>query len=98
MTLAAVLTTMVDPKDPHETKIYTFDWTNQLNSSATIAGSTWVVTGVTNVQDSIVTGNLSTSIKLSGGVDGQDYICTNRVTTSDGETLERSGLLRVRQL
>jgi hypothetical protein len=87
----------VEPKDPQESKIYTMDWTNGLNSGATISASTWVVTGLTNAADTIVTGSLKTTIRLSGGVDGNDYTCTNTVTTSDGETLERSGVVQVRQ-
>lgn len=87
----------VDPKDPAEAKFYTMDWTAQLNSGATISTTAWVVPGLTNVTDSIVTGNLKTTIKLSAGVDGQDYPCTNTITTSDGETLVQTGVVRVRR-
>lgn len=88
----------VEPKDPQESKIYTMDWTDGLNTAATISTSVWVVTGLTNVADTIVTGSLKTTIKLSGGTAGTDYSCTNTITTSDGETLERSGTVRVRSL
>jgi hypothetical protein len=86
-----------DPKDPSEVKTYTVDWTPQLNSGATISTSTWVLpTGITNSADGIVSANTATSILLSGGTHNTDYACINRITTSDGETLEQTGLLRVR--
>lgn len=87
----------VEPKDPGESKYYTMDWTAKLNSGATVSGSSWVVTGLTNVTDAIVTGSVKTTVKLSGGIDGQDYRCENTVTTSDGETLVQTGVVRVRK-
>jgi hypothetical protein len=88
--------TGVEPKDPGESAIYTMDWTAFLNSGATISTSTWTATGLTVVTSGIVTGNLKTSVKISGGVDGQDYEPVNEIVTSDGETLRRSGVLPVR--
>jgi hypothetical protein len=89
------LSTAVDAKDPQETRMYTMDWTDGLNASATVSGSTWVVTGLTNAGDSVI-GGTKTTVLLSGGTAGTDYTCTNTITTSDGETLERSGIVRVR--
>ena len=90
--------TAVDDKDPDATVIYTMDWTNRLNSGATISTSDWTIqVGLTKVTAGIVTGNLKTSVKLSGGTAGTDYTCTNSVTTSDGETLELTGIVRVRE-
>lgn len=89
----------VEAKDPDESKIYTMDWTEGLNDTATISTSTWTVTsGITNAADTIVTGSLKTTLRLTGGTAGATYTCTNRITTSDGETLERSGQVRVRAL
>jgi hypothetical protein len=86
-----------DPKDPNEVKTYTMDWVPQLNTGATISTSTWVLpSGVVNDADGIVSADTQTSILLSGGTHGTDYSCINRITTSDGETLEQTGLLRVR--
>jgi hypothetical protein len=88
----------VDSKDPQEVKTYTMDWTLYLNSGATISTSAWTVTsGITKTSDGIVAGNVKTSILLSGGKIGRDYVCTNTVTTSDGETLESSGVVPVRR-
>lgn len=86
----------VDPKDPNEVKIYTVNWTRGLNAGATISTSTWIVpAGITKNSDSILTGNLQTSIVLSGGTAGS-YELVNRVTTSDGETLEHTVTVWVR--
>ena len=87
-------------KDPEETKVFSFGWTKHLNDGAIVQGTnTWSATpaGLTITNESIVTGGFTTSAKIASGADGTDYVVTNRVTTSDGETLEESGRLRVRQ-
>lgn len=86
----------VNPKHPDAIVIYMMDWTTALNPLATISTSTWVVGGLTKTADAIVTGSLKTTVTVTGGVDGQDYLLTNTVVTSDGETLVESGQLRVR--
>jgi hypothetical protein len=90
-------------KDPDETVIYTMDWTNRLNSGASVSsinattGAVGSPSGLTFASTSIVSGStVKTSTKISGGTNGTDYTVTWTVTTSDGETLEESGLLRVR--
>jgi hypothetical protein len=89
----------VDAKDPNAVEWYEMDWTTYLNDGATISTSTWTVpAGLTVVTDQIKTGNLITQVKFSGGTHGTDYECLNRVTTSDGETLDLTGILRVRSL
>lgn len=89
---------VVDPKDPQESKLYTMDWSGELTDGATISTSSWTIDGgLAKVTDGIVTGSLKTTIKVSGGQAGADYACTNTVTTSDGETLERTGIVRVRE-
>lgn len=90
----------VDAKDPSDITIYTLDWTSQVNAGATITSSTWAISpaSLTKAADGIVIGNLKTSIKVSGGVAGVDYIVTNTIQTSDGETKELSGVIRVRNL
>lgn len=37
------------------------------------------------------------AIKVSAGVDGTDYECTNRITTSDGRGLDKTITIRVRE-
>lgn len=89
----------VEAKDPEEAKFYTFDWTLQLNAGATIASQLpWSATpiGLTFTNQSVLAGNLKTTAKIGAGVAGTDYLVLNTVTTSDGETLEETGVLRVR--
>lgn len=86
----------VEAKDPDEVKYYAFNWTNHLNTGATVSTSTWTTTGLTNGSASVA--SPLTQVLLSGGTAGTNYTITNRITTSDGETLERSGTLRVRTL
>lgn len=87
----------VDPKDPSDIKTYTMDWSGDLLDGATLTGSTWDIqpTGLTKVSDGIVSGNLKSSLTVSGGVAGTTYECTNQVTTSAGETLNRTGEIKV---
>jgi hypothetical protein len=84
----------VDAKDPDEVKYYGMDWTDHLNTGATVSTSTWTATGLTVGADSISSPH--TLVLLSGGTHRSNYTVTNRITTSDGETLERAGILRVR--
>jgi len=73
---------------------------------ATISTSVWTVpTGVTKVTDNTnaLTYHGNTygvdtvaAIKLSGGTDATDYRLLNRVTTSDGRTLDHVINIRVR--
>jgi hypothetical protein len=87
----------VDPKAPGETKLYTMDWSGELDTGVTISTSTWTLfsTEISNAGDAIVTGNLKTSILLSGGVEGQTYACRNNVTLSNTEVRYRIGTLHV---
>jgi hypothetical protein len=85
----------VDAKDPDEVKYYFRDWTDGLNTDATISTSTWTVQSGITAGTTGITGAV-TRVLLSGGTARTDYTVTNRITTSDGETLERAGVVRVR--
>ncbi len=75
-------------KDPDEATLYGVDWLDRLGE-ATITSSSWVVpAGITQVSASYT--DTQTTIKLSGGTLGSTNRVTNRVTTSDGETLDQS--------
>ena len=81
-------------KDPDEVLDFTFDWTNQLASGATISTSTWSPeTGITAADQGV--SGLKTTVRLSGGSDGTDYIVTNRITDNGAQTLERSFHVKV---
>lgn len=89
---------MVFPKDPNAVMDYTIDWTNWLNSGATIQTSTWTVpSDLTKVSDARDAGNKKTTVVLSGGSAtlGTLYQVENRITTSDGLTEDRSLLIRM---
>ena len=85
----------VDYKDPDDAKFYAMNWTPYVNDGATISTSSWTTT-LTQASPSI--SGLTTRVKLSGGTSGTDYRVTNRITTSDGETHERTGIVRVQSL
>jgi len=85
----------VDPKDPDAVMFYRFDVTNSLNSGATVSSATWSAPGLTAA--SVATTSTTTSAKLSGGNDGEDYAVQATVVTSDGETLVLGGMLKVRK-
>lgn len=93
-------------KDPDEVEIFSFFWGKKLNAGAVVQGTnTWTAEPsgeLTISSQTIVAGGQYTSALISGGTippgaTEKDYVITNRVTTSDGETLEESGRLRVRQ-
>lgn len=86
-------------KDPDEVEIFSFYWGKKLNAGAVVQGTnTWSASPntLTIASETIVEGGQYTSAKISGGTANTDYVITNRITTSDGETLEESGRLRVK--
>ena len=75
-------------KDPDEILIFGINWADYLGQD-TILTSSWVVpAGVTAVSNAFT--DTLASVKLSGGTLGQVYRITNRITTSDGETVDKS--------
>lgn len=75
-----------------------FDWTDWLadiSNTETIASSAWssLPSGLTLASSSIVTGNLKTQIKVSGGSEGTKYTITNSIVTSSGYHDDRSFVL-----
>lgn len=81
-------------KDPDARKDYGFDWTDWLDGD-TISASSWTVpSGITNYSESNTT--TGTTIWLSGGTQGEDYIVTNQITTAGGVIEQRSLKIQVR--
>lgn len=86
-------------KDPDEVKDFGVVW-NLLATGETIIDSQWfldqgtVVLGVGAVLDNI------TSVWVSGGVDGEECLVRNRITTSNNppRIYERTGKLNVQSL
>lgn len=75
-------------KDPDEILIFGIDWADYLGADTILTSSWTVPAGVGQVSNAF-TDTLAT-IKLSGGTLGQVYRITNRITTSDGETVDKS--------
>ncbi len=87
------MTTFIALKDPDATLPYRFDWSAWL-AGAQITSSQWIVpAGLTAVAEQI-TGDI-TVVTVAGGTAGEIYRLTNRVTTDDGRTDDRSLTLRV---
>lgn len=81
-------------KDPDEVLDYTVDWSNWLATGETISTSTFTPdAGIT--KDSETNGNTAGTVWLSGGTAGESYSVTNRITTTDSRTAERSFVIDV---
>ena len=89
----------VEAKDPDDTAHYYMDWTAKLLNGATVSSSSWIIqSGLTKSNDTtVLAGNYKTRVTLAGGLAGGNYACTNTVVLSDGQTLQRTGVLRVRE-
>jgi hypothetical protein len=84
-------------KDPGGTVPFTINWAPYLGTD-TIASATWTVaTGITKVSDSHTT--TTTTVWLSGGTAGVDYLISCQITCVGGppQIDKRSILIRVRQ-
>lgn len=86
---------MTFKKDPNAVLDYSIDWTRWLAGDQ-IATSQWQVpVGLTMITDTATT--TKTTVWLSGGVAGQSYTVTNRITTTGGRTEDRSFTLSVEE-
>ena len=80
-------------KDPNAILDYSIDWSLWLDGD-TIDTSVWTVAaGITNAADSSTT--TTATIWLSGGTAGTSYTVSNRITTADGRTEDRSMTISV---
>ena len=74
-------------KDKDSIIDYGFDWGScYLDPSDTIVSSIWTASSdeLTIVSDGISPDGRSTSVVLSGGLNGSSYSITNRIALSDG--------------
>jgi len=79
-------------KDPNAKLDYARDWSAWLQTSETIATSEWIVpVGITE-SVSPAPSNTTTvaTIWLEGGTLGFTYLITNRITTNQGRTDDRT--------
>lgn len=78
-------------KDPDAVLDYSVDWASWLGAD-TLSTSTWVISGPDSllVEDSSGKSSTATTVWLSGGTLYRQYTVTNRVTTTEGRTDDRS--------
>ncbi len=86
-----------EPKDPDEAKNYSVDWgKDALEAGDTVLTSLWLnaVGGAVDA-NSISPDKLFTYARISGGVVGTMASFLNRITTTNGETLEQVVILPI---
>ena len=86
-------------KDPDASVDYTIDWSGgYLQPGETIAASGWAVdpqeTGGVGIAGDAAS-DVMVTVTLTDGVFGHLYRVTNRITTSEGRTDDRSLLVRI---
>ena len=86
---------MTFTKDPNAVLDYSVDWSRWLAGDE-ISASEWIVAvGLTKASET--NSPTKTTVWLSGGVAGQGYSVTNRITTAGGRTEDRSFTIRVEE-
>lgn len=86
---------MLIVKDPAAVLDYQVSWASWVSEDEQITASSWTVqTGIT--KDSDTSTATTATIWLSGGTLGQSYVVTNRISTNQGRTDERSIQIVVR--
>lgn len=76
-----------DPKDPDATVDYSYDWT-ELYDEDIVSHQVIVEDGITLVTSQLINGIVY--YRLSGGIDGQTYNVTVRITTDSGQIDDRT--------
>jgi hypothetical protein len=85
-------------KDPLDVKKYGFEW--NLLDGQTITGSNWSIKfggSALILGTSTISANI-TKVVVSGGTVGIKYQVENTITTSGGDTFNRTGILSVKDL
>jgi hypothetical protein len=82
-------------KDPAAELLYTFDWADVCSDPVTLQSVAYTVpTGLTQVTTALDTQNKQSSILLSGGTHGVDYVVEAKATLSNGEKPDGSIVVR----
>lgn len=84
-------------KDPNEVLDYLLSWARRVPEGDSIAGSTWLVDEGDVVVDSDSFTDTTATVWLSGGTVGTRCVLTNRVTTTEGRTMDQSVSIRIRE-
>jgi hypothetical protein len=93
-------------KDPNEVLDYDIDWAGTEEDPGRtfndpILSSSWTITSTPDDGFLVMGANLfsatATKIWLSGGTLGKQYKITNRITTTGGRTMDKSGMVTIRE-
>ena len=83
-------------KDPDSTMDFSVDYSLWITSSDSLVNSTWFSdSGISIVSSSVDAGTHITTVRLSGGTVNGLYEVTNRITTANGLTTDRTLFIRV---
>lgn len=82
------------PKDPDAVLDYGIDWSAWLAAGDSVETSAWTVASGLVGASPQLDGTVA-SIMISGGTAGQTYTVTNRITTANGRTEDRSFRVKV---
>lgn len=81
-------------KDPDDVLDYSFDWAKWLAEGDSVSSSEWIADDGITVDRTEFSSSLTT-VWLSGGIAGLHYGVTNRVTTDQGRTVDRTLIIHV---
>lgn len=88
--------TWAEKKDQQDVLDYKVDWSNKVPVEDSITASAWTVpVGITKDSDSFDTN--STTIWLSGGTAGANYIFINHITTTLGRQWDQTVRLKMKE-
>lgn len=94
MSLLPAGTSVAGAKVPADDLDYSLDWASHLKAGETITVSDWTVPAGLVAGPESVDGAITTQW-ITGGALYRTYTVVNRITTSQGRTLERSFVLPV---
>lgn len=91
-------------KDPNASKVYVMDWDEEnLGDGVTITDSDWEISGpdalLTKDNESILSGDRTTQVRLLAGTLNAKYTVTNRIVTNEtpAQTKDKSFTVLVQQ-
>jgi hypothetical protein len=83
-------------KDPDSTMDYSVDYSLWITSSDSLVNSIWFAdSGISIVSSSVDAGTHISTVRLSGGTVNGLYQVTNRISTANGLTTDRTLFIRV---
>ena len=84
-------------KDPNSNEWFTVPWANRLGAAKIAATLYQVPAGLTLASQDFDPDAATASVRLSGGTLGTTYTVTSRITTDDGQTLDFSFKILIRE-